>query len=235
MSPVETLAKTEQPAIDKPMGIEPSRPRMKTEAAELLSVWQYAEYSAMRVLTGWGREAGHWDDKLAMCYHSWLQAENVDKLRERLKMFPGNPDAPVAVEYEHALNVLFLAPSWADAMLGLHEILHPLLVQAYNSYIENSHPVHDAPTHKILREIIATKVEQRLWFDEFQRRENYTADNVYVDRVRQALVEIRGFSKPLAAKAPFAKLAGKNTGFRMKAAPGKVPGGSIAPNFFPLF
>jgi hypothetical protein len=75
---------------------------MKTDSAQLLAQWQYAEYSALRVLTGWGRDAQHWEDKLAMCYHTWLQAENVDKLRERLKMFPGNPDAPVMV----ILNVL---------------------------------------------------------------------------------------------------------------------------------
>jgi hypothetical protein len=40
-------------------------------------------------------------------------------------MFPGDPDAPVAGAFESALNTLFLAGSWADAMSGLHEILYP--------------------------------------------------------------------------------------------------------------
>jgi hypothetical protein len=129
---------------------------MKTDSAQLLAQWIYAEYSAMRVLCGWGRDAGHWEDKLAMCYGTWLQAQNVDKLRNRLQMFPGNPDAPVAGAFETALNTSFLAGSWADAMSGLHEILYPALEQAYSGYITTSHPVHDHPTHDILRQIMAS-------------------------------------------------------------------------------
>ena len=211
-----------------------ARPRMKTQSAELLAIWQYAEYSAMRVLTGWGREARHWDDKLAMCRHAWLQAENADKLRERLKMFPGNADAPVSGEYERALNVLFLAPDWDNAMCALHEILHPMLTSAYENYIAHSHPVHDAPTHKILREIIDGKTEQRAWYKEFASREGAALEPEYSARVRAALDEIGMFQKPLAAGESSAAPVGKNTEFQMNAAPGKVPGGEIAPNIFPF-
>ncbi len=206
---------------------------MKTRSAELLSIWQYAEYGAMRVLTGWGREAGAWDDKLAMCHHAYLQAESVDTVRQRLKMFPGNPDAPVARSYETALNVLFLAPSWADAMGALHEILYPLLAQAYQHYIAVSHPVHEAPTHAVLREISAAKTPQINWYHEFQARSGYRIDGDYAGRVRAALEEV-GFQTPLAAEAPFAQPVGKSTSFRMKKAPGRVPGSDLAPNIMPF-
>jgi hypothetical protein len=60
-----TLSSTTSPAQ--------ARPRMKTDSAQLLAQWIYVEYSAMRVLCGWGRDAEHWEDKLAMCYGTWLQ------------------------------------------------------------------------------------------------------------------------------------------------------------------
>jgi hypothetical protein len=207
---------------------------MGTEIAELLAIWQYAEYGAMRTLTGWGREAGHWDDKLAMCYHTWLQAESTDKLRTRLEMFPGNPDEPVSGEYETALNTLFLAPSWADAMGALHEILYPMLTRAYEGYVANSHPVHDAPTHGILREIIDAKAPQMEWFTAFKAREGHVTNAEYAARVRAALAQVEEFRIPLPAMEPYAAPVGKNTNFRMKVAPGKVPDGDVAPNIFPF-
>ncbi|BCM88326.1 hypothetical protein IAD21_00157 [Abditibacteriota bacterium] len=210
------------------------RRRMGTDIADLLAIWQYVEYSAMRVLTGWGREAGHWNDKLAMCHHAWLQAESTDKLRSRLEMFPGNPDTPISGRFETALNVLFLAPTWADAMGALHEILYPTLSAAYEHYIATSHPVHDAPTHKILRELMDAKAPQVAWFQEFKAREDFELNLEYASRVHAALGDVEHFRVPIPATEPFAAPVGKNTNFRMKNAPGKVPDGDKAPNIIPF-
>ncbi len=210
------------------------RKRMGTEVAELLAIWQYAEYSAMRVLTGWGRDAGHWDDKLAMCYHTWLQAESTDKLRNRLRMFPSNPDAPISGVFETALNTLFLAPSWKDAMGGIHEILYPALDAAYESYIASSHSVHDAPTHAILREIQAARKPQYDWFARFQAREGAKTDADYSVRVQEAVRGIGDFRVAIALQEPYAAPVGKNTEFRMNAAPGSIPEGDVAPNIIPF-
>jgi hypothetical protein len=70
------------------------RPRIVPDAYVLLSNWRYLEYSVLRMIAGWGRCAGDWEDKLAVCYHTWLQAEIVDRFRKRLDMYPGGrPDA----------------------------------------------------------------------------------------------------------------------------------------------
>ena len=210
-----------------------ARPRMRTDSAQLLAQWQYVEYSALRVLTGWGRDAQHWEDKLAMCYHTWLQAENVDKMRGRLKMFPGNPDAPVHGDYERALNALFLAPSWLDAMAGLHEVLYPALESAYEGYIAASHPVHDKPTHDILRQIVAAREVQNEWYQSLRSREKQV-DHDYLARVRNAFDLVGQFKTCIVPQEPHARPCGKFTDFLMNAAPGKVPEGDRAPNLIPL-
>jgi len=63
--------------------------RIIPNAFVLLSNWRYLEHSILRIIAGWGRCAGDWEDKLAMCNHTWLQAQIVDRLRKRLDMFPG--------------------------------------------------------------------------------------------------------------------------------------------------
>lgn len=221
-----TLSSTTAPAQ--------ARPRMKTDTAQLLAQWIYAEYSAMRVLCGWGRDAGHWEDKLAMCYGTWLQAQNVEKLRNRLQMFPGNPDAPVAGAFETALNTVFLAGSWEDAMSGLHEILYPTLKEAYSNYLATSHPVHDHPTHDILRQIMAERDAQLKWYENFKARSEHQMNPEYAERAQQALSQIGDFKEPLQVQEPHARPCGKFTEFRMQAAPGRVPEGDKAPNIMPF-
>jgi hypothetical protein len=52
-----------------------AKPRLVPASVDTLNVWRYMEYSALRILAGWGRQAGDWEDKLAVCYHVWVQAE----------------------------------------------------------------------------------------------------------------------------------------------------------------
>ena len=223
----------------KPLHLEATeatnkRRRMGTDVADLLAQWQYVEYSAMRVLCGWGRDARKWDDKLAMCYGTYLQSQNTDKLRGRLEMFPGNPDAPVHGDFERALGTLFEAPSFDQVMAALHELVYPALDGAYESYIASSNPVHDAPTHKMLREILADRQEQMQWYRGFQAREGLDLDADFADKVRAGIESVGSFHKPIPAAEPFARPAGKHTDYHMNAAPGLVPGGDKAPNIMPF-
>src|SRR5947207_2053389 len=132
------------------------RPRIVPVVYVLLSNWCYVEYSILRIIAGWGRCAEDWQDKLAVCYHVWLQAEIVNRLRNRLDMFPGGKaDQPVHGVFETLCNTVLLAPSWKDAMAGVHTKLNAALVDAIREYLGTSHKVHDRPTHDLLREILA--------------------------------------------------------------------------------
>src|SRR4051812_35727040 len=94
-----------------------SRPRIVPNAFVQLSNWRYVEYSMLRMIAGWGRGAGDWQDKLAVCYHTWVQAQIVDRFRKRLDMYPGGkPDAAVNAVFERVCNAILLAPSFNDAM-----------------------------------------------------------------------------------------------------------------------
>jgi hypothetical protein len=218
------------------MSVVTARPRIVPDAYVLLSNWRYLEYSVLRIIAGWGRCAGDWEDKLAVCYHTWLQAEIVDRFRRRLDMFPGGkPDGPVAAAFERLANAVLLAPSWTDAMAGLHTILNSLLVAAYTDYALKSHPVHDRPTHDLLRETLAMKRQQAEWYEDFRRRHPHVIDGVYQRRIEAALAEIGGdLGRAIEARGPAARACGAETAFRMARTPGRVKNWDTAPNVIPL-
>lgn len=212
------------------------RARMETDAAILLGTWRYVEYSALRILAGWGRNACEWDDKMAMCHHVWLQAEIVDRMRARLAMFPGRRDgeAPVSEKYETLCNAVLLAPSWRDAMAGLYEVLQPALVAAYEKYRDEAHPIHDLPTLEILRETLAMKAQQADWYKKFAAANPHQMPREYSQQIREALAQVGALQKPLTAQAPFAATCGVNTDFRMNATAGRPRAADKAPFIMPF-
>jgi hypothetical protein len=212
-----------------------AKPRLVPASVDTLNVWRYMEYSVLRILAGWGRQAGDWEDKLAVCYHVWLQAEIVDRLRRRLEMFPPHrPETPCAQNYELLGNAVLLAPGFGAAIHGLHGLLNPALTSAYESYLASSHPVHDKPTHDLLSGILAMKAIQEAWFEDFQRRHPVTPSFGYDEAVRQGLEDVNFFKSALSLSGPAAQAVGSSAEFRMPQTPGRLPHWNEAPNIFPL-
>ncbi len=145
----------------------------KPRTVARLRDWEYLERSIMRLIAGWGRYAAEWQDKVVVHRQIWEQAECVRRLRDRLTQFPGsvhNLDQPVSARLEKLANTVLLAPTHQDAVDGIYQILTGALTLAYLTYIQQAHPVHDAPTVAMLHEIVAIKEQQRLWLRDYRRR-----------------------------------------------------------------
>lgn len=213
----------------------PKRPRIIPESYQLLANWRYVEYSLLRIICGWGRQACDWQDKLAVCYHAWLQAENVDRLRRRLDQYPGGrPEAPVGKTYESLMNTALLAPDFNHAMHGAHALVQATLTRAYREYLAESHPVHDKPTHEMLRELIANHEIQAKWFANFSQRQTTQYDQIYLTNIQRLLSEHEHLTDHATPADPYAATVGINTEFRQPQTPGRVPHWNEAPNIMPL-
>jgi hypothetical protein len=213
-----------------------SRPRIVPNAYVLLSNWRYLEYSILRIIAGWGRSAGDWEDKLAVCQHVWLQAEIVGRLRKRIDMFPGGrPDGAVHPVFERIANAVLLAPSFTDAMAGVQTVLNPLLIKAYTEYASSTHPVHDQPTVQLIREILALKQQQADWYAGYRKRYPKSIDPAYLRKINDELHAVNGsLGGVIEAGAFAAKACGVATDFRIVATPGRVKDWDKAPNVIPL-
>jgi len=209
--------------------------RLIPATADTLSVWRYMEYSVLRIIAGWGRQACDWEDKLAVCYHVWLQAEIIDRLRKRLEMFPPHkPEMPVSGEYEGLSNAALMAADFETAMHGVHGLLNPALANAYRSYLTSSHPVHDKPTHDLLVEVLEFKALQAKWYTDFQKRHPSNPVPSYTKIIQERLASLNGFVTAFPLEGQPAKPAGIDTDFRMPETPGRVPHWNEAPNIMPL-
>ena len=213
----------------------PRRPRIVPDAYVLLANWRYVEHALLRVIAGWGRSAADWEDKIAVCHHTWFQAEAVERIRRRLEMFVGGkPDQPVNEAFGRLMNGVLLAPSFADAMAGVHELIQPALASAYAGYIRSSHPVHDMPTHTLVREIIAFKQTQAEWYRGFRERHPQKLDAAYLERIRETLAEVGELRTPIGHVTPFAAACGRGTPFVMPYTPGRPKGWDDSPDVFPF-
>lgn len=201
--------------------------RKKPKIVARMSDWQYIERSLHRMMAGWGRHFADWPDKVAVSRHVWEQAECVRRLRERLEEFPGavgNLDAPVSARLETLVNTVLLAPSHADAVYGMSQILAGALIRSYLRHVENAHPVHDAPTMAMLQEIVRVKEAQRLWLRDYRRRYPHTTDAAYKAAVEAALTECGDLHEALPVEGEGARPVGVGTDFRLPARPARTLG-----------
>ncbi len=207
-------------------GISPVSPRLvlveessklKPKTVDRLNDWQYVERTIHRLLAAWGRHIADWHDKSALHRHVWEQAESVHRLRARVQEFPGGkPDAPVAVQLERLGNAVLLAPTADDAIDGIYNLLLSPLMNSYIEYATQAHPVHDAPTARMLHSINETKAQQWMWYRDFRRRYPHVTDRAYADKVAAALADCRDLKEVLPVKkGEAAKLVGVGLDFRL--------------------
>jgi len=182
---------------------------------DCLNNWQYVEKSLHRLLAAWGRRFDEWEDKSAVHRQVWDQAEIVQKLRDRIVQFPGgNPDAPVSRRLEELGNTVLRAPSFPDAVEGIHEILGREMARVYIAYARHAHPVHDAPTITLLHDICALKEQHWLWMRDYRRRHPHRVDPAYRERILEAWKSCGGLARPLPVGEP-ARPIGVATDFRL--------------------
>ena len=212
------------------------RPRIIPDAYVLLSNWRYVEFSLLRIIAAWGRCAADWSDKLAVCHHPWVQAQVVQRMRQRLDMFPGGrPDGPVHPDFQHLMDTVLLAPSFPDAMAAVHEILNPILAQTYRHYIATCHRVHDRPTVELLAEVLSLKETQAAWYGGFRQRHCHTIDPGYEAGIRRQLAALHNAAAVIEppTEGSSALPVGKGVDFLMLATPGRREEWTQAPNVMP--
>jgi hypothetical protein len=106
-----------------------------------------------------------WEVKGAFSLHQWLDVEHADWLRRRIReMRNPMPRLDVAPDpaLEEQLQALETASSTIDLLRGLVGVRTSLL-NAYRDHYDQSNPVVDHPTRRILRFIIIEEAETLAW------------------------------------------------------------------------
>ena len=83
-------------------------------------------------------------------------------------------------------------------MEGIYEILARDMAKVYIRYVQAAHPVHDAPTVRMLHDLCAIKEQHWLWMRDYRRRNPHQIDPAY----RQAIARAWQDCGELAAAMP---------------------------------
>lgn len=107
-----------------------------------------------------------WEVKGGLSLHVWLDAEHARWLQTRiaeLRSPPHNfhlaPDGPLDAWLQEALR----STTTVELLTALYRVMKPALLAAYRAHLEETHPLVDYPTRRILRFMILEEEETIAW------------------------------------------------------------------------
>ncbi len=132
-----------------------ARPGLSVETAVgRLKRFHYSLWRLHEILIGRLTAEPIYELKMAFSYHAHLCAENdtgfrtrVGEMREPPLGLEKTPHAALGVFFDEILS----APSTVDLVLGLYDRAFPLLRASLSRYVEETHPLADAPSRRLCR------------------------------------------------------------------------------------
>jgi hypothetical protein len=107
-----------------------------------------------------------WEVKDAFSLHVWLDSEHAKWLQERVAEMrhpPHNFHTPPDPELEAWLQEALRSEGTVEVLVAIYRVLKPALVTAYRAHREQTHPLVDHPTRRILRFILQEEEEMIEW------------------------------------------------------------------------
>jgi len=141
-----------------------------------------------------------WETKLAIARHLFEDAENATTLLARVlelrvtdSQVQKSPDAFLSLFMDEVLR----SESDAEYLLGMYELLRPLLLEAIIGHLRDTQPLVDQPTVRLLRFIRLELEEQialgRALIKRFVSVEDRSGAAEYLDNLKRTLDRIGGF------------------------------------------
>ena len=176
--------------METEMTTEGLRPR---QVANQLLLTFRAEADLLRVLGGWTPRVTENEERLAFARDLGLRAEHGQLLLDRLHRLRTTPAmVPIPPQpWRDLVELIDAAPSPADLVAAVYEVVGTQLVEAYRQLVRDCDPLADEPTIRLIRRNLLPDHEERLaWAGGFLSAN--PADPSYVERVHGALAAAGG-------------------------------------------
>jgi uncharacterized ferritin-like protein (DUF455 family) len=152
-----------------------------------------ALHAAVHCLGAWIAAVPDMETKLAWAYHLYDHAFLADQIGRRIHALTAErPEVPSPANRALLgfLGELAALGAPAEQMAGLYHVLIPALLDACREHVEQTNPVADEPTVRILHPALETLENQIIWAS---RR---PADAATIKRLRLYLAEAGGLHGP---------------------------------------
>ncbi|MSU19899.1 MAG: DUF455 family protein [Pedosphaera sp.] len=128
------------------------------ESARRLRRFFYFERRLMQALGAWTLSIREFEVKLETGRHIFFHADAARQLRERLseqEMRLTGIDEFRDSEIDRFIEELLSATDAPELLVGIHQVAGRALEKAYRHHIDDSDPITDAPTIRVLKRILA--------------------------------------------------------------------------------
>lgn len=130
--------------------------------------YQWAELSIARTLVAHLPAAPEWEVKCAFALHQWECATHADALRTRVAEMR-NPVPPLDTAPDESLAAFFeelkRGANTVELVAGVYGVALPALWAAYRSHLDDTNPLVDHPTARLLRAVIPEIEDAIVWGD----------------------------------------------------------------------
>ena len=146
---------------------EAAKPGYSVErTVDLLQRHQYIGRRLVDIMAAHLARTPEWEVKCALSLHMWLEAEHVAAFRARiLEMRMPAPKLDIVPDaaLEHWLDEAIRAENTTELLVSIYRAAKPELVRAMRVHVDETNPLADFPTRRLLKLAIADQEEMLAW------------------------------------------------------------------------
>jgi hypothetical protein len=124
----------------------------------------------LRFSAGWLPGISSWEAKIATGQFVFEDAQNAEILLKRLhELKMASAEYKSVENLSELINAVAGCKSGNEWLYALYRNVKPWFVRLLERYLAESDPVMDAPTHHLIRSLIANQKSQMNWFEQFSQ------------------------------------------------------------------
>ena len=139
--------------------------------AHALATFRWIEVRLMELVAAWVPTTPEMEVKLLLGEHLYDFARHADALGKRTRELraPLHDSRAPAPAYVEVLERLSAAAETGERLAGLYGAVLPRLARRYRSYLEETDPILDAPTVRIVEEVLRDAERMQVQLGELVR------------------------------------------------------------------
>ncbi|MEH7479637.1 hypothetical protein V7157_00725 [Neobacillus drentensis] len=133
---------------------------------DLLRRYNYVKKSVHKVFCAHLAKTPEWEVKCAISYHLWLEAEHCADIRKRVSEMREPPlqmDTIPDLNLKKLLDEVIRAEDTVELLVGIYQVIKPEIIRALKNHLDDTNPMADQPTHRLLKFILMEEEEMVTW------------------------------------------------------------------------
>mgnify|MGYP000049965234 CR=1 FL=1 len=135
----------------------------------LLKRYVYIETQLNAIMAAHIADSPEWEVKCALSLHLWLDAEHSASVRKRIiemREPPLHLDKVPDPKLQHLMEEVIRSANTLELLVGLYRVVKPELVRSMNQHLQQTNPLADQPTCRLLKFIVQEEAEMIVWGEE---------------------------------------------------------------------